>query len=391
MNGVMNYLRGYAKIEIYGGIPEQFINSLARQGIPFWRFEKPEPGLARVRIPISYAQDAERLKRGTDCDIEIVRRSGLPVFARKFKRRWALIIGLILCLLAVPAMSLFVWEIDVSGNETVPTGEIMSVAEKLGIHIGMLGFSIDQQDIRNKALLELKDLSWLTVNIKGTKAEIKVRERIKKPEIINDKLPSEVIAAKGGVITDINVFQGMPKVVQGQTVAKGDVLVSSDMDSLKSGSRRVHAMGEIYARTWYDYSSEMPLKYDSKVYTGKKTKKSAIIMFGKRINLYFSTGFFNTFCDKIIKCDQVILPGGYALPIKINTETYAQYETESCVIDVKEAEDILKVRLSEQLDKVIGDGEKVSVKYETKVSGDIIKVTLHAECIEQIGDLREVK
>ncbi len=391
MNGIINFLRGNAKIDIYGGNPEQFINNLAGQGIPFWKFEKPEPGLASVIIPYSYARDAERLKKGTECGIEVVRRSGLPVFLNKIKRRWVLIIGLILCLLAVPAMSLFVWEIEVSGNETVPAGEILSVVEKLGVHIGMLSFSIDQQDIRSRALSELKDLSWLTVNIKGTKAEIKVRERIKKPEIIDEKIPTEIIAEKNGVVTEINVFQGAPLIVVGQTVAKGDVLVSSEMPSIKSGTRRVHAMGEIYARTWYDFSCEMPLKYDSKVYTGKKAKKFSIIMFGKRINLYFSTGFSNTFCDKIIKCERVILPGGYALPITVNTETYVQYEAESCVMDVKEAEDILKKRLSESLDKIIGEGEKVSVGFETKVSGDIIMVTLHAECIEQIGNLREVK
>ncbi len=390
MNGIMNYLRGNAKIELYGGNPEQFINNLARQGIPFWRFEKPEPGLARVRIPYSYAADVERLKRGTDCGIEVVKRSGLPVFAKKMRRRWALIIGLILCLLAVPAMSLFVWEIEVSGNETVPTGEIMSVAEKLGVHIGMIGFSIDQEDIRSRALSELKELSWLTVNIKGTKAEIKVRERIKKPDIINDKMATEIIAAKSGVVTDMNVFQGAPVVSIGQTVAKGDVLIGSEMSSLNAGTRLVHAMGEVYARTWYEFSYEMPLKYETKVYTGKRAKNNAIIMLGKRINLYFSTGFYNTFCDKIIKTNQAKLPGGYSLPITINTETYMEYELESCVIDEKEAEEILKKRLSERLDGLVGDGEKVTVKFETRVSGEVIKVTLQAECVEQIGALQVV-
>ena len=389
MNFIMNYLRGNAKIEIYGANPEQYINNLAQQGIPFWKFEKPEPGFARVRIPYSYVGNAERLKRGTNCDIKVVKRWGLPVFANKMKRRWALIIGLILCLLAVPAMSMFVWEIEVSGNETVSTGEIMAVAEKLGVHIGMLGFSIDQQDIRSRALSELRDLSWLTVNIKGTKAEIKVRERIKKPDIIDNKKPAKIVAVKGGIVTGINVFEGAPIVSIGQTVAKGDVLVSSEMPSLNAGTRIVHAMGEIYARTWYDFSYEMPLKYDSKEFTGKKTKKTALIMFGKRINLYFSTGFYNTFCDKIIKSKQTILPGGFALPITVNTETYTQYEPVTRVMDKKEAEEILKKRLSERLDELIGEGEKVSVKFDTKVSGDVIRVTLNAECIEQIGGLAD--
>ena len=390
MNKVTNLLRGSARLEIRGQFPEQFINTLAVRGIEFWKFRKHKDGRAELSIPLKAAADIERLASGTDCEVKILRKSGLPHFLYGLRRRWALFAGMILCLIAVTALSLFVWEIEISGNETVADSEILSALDELGVRIGTFGLSIDQQDIRSRALAKIEELSWLTVNISGTKAEVIVRERIPKPDIVDEKTPTIVIASKNGVITKMNVYRGLPAVNIGDTVAVGDVLVGAELSSLNSGDRIVHAMADIYARTWYDFTYEMPLNYKSKQYTGATDKKRAVILFGKRINLYLSTGFSDVFCDKIIKNSPVVLPGGYHLPVRIVTEVYEEYESEEETMEVSEAEQILKARLAQRLDELVGDGEKVSVSYKTDVSENIIKVTISAECIEQIGKIQEL-
>jgi len=390
MNKTMNLLRGSARLEIWGEYPEQFINALARRSIEFWRFRKYKDGRAEVSIPLKAAADIERLTRGIDCEVKVLGKTGLTHFLHGLKRRWALFAGMFLCFMAVTILSLFVWEIEVSGNETVPDSEILSVLEELGVHIGTFGISIDQQDIRSRALAEIKELSWLTVNIKGTKAEVIVRERIPKPEIVDEDTPTVVVATKSGIISKMNIYRGLAQVNTGDTVAKGDILVGAELTSLNSGNSLVHAMADVYARTWYEFSYEMPLEYTEKNYTGNTDKIRALILFGKRINLYFSTGFSNTFCDKIIKSSQITLPGGYSLPIRIITEVYEEYEAEKKIMDISEAEQILKTRLSERLDELAGNGEKVSVSFKTDVSNDVIKVTISAECIEQIGRIQEM-
>jgi len=390
MNKATNLLRGSARLEIRGQFPEQFINALAASGIEFWRFRKHKDGRAELNIPLKAAADIERIKRRTDCEVRLLKKSGLPHFLYGLRRRWALFAGMFLCIMAVTVLSLFVWEIEVSGNETVPDSEILSVLDELGVHIGTFGISIDQQDIRSRALAEIKELSWLTVNIKGTKAEVIVRERIPKPDIVDEDTPTVVIATKGGIISKMNVYRGLAAVNVGDTVAPGDILVGAELTSLNSGNSIVHAMADIYARTWYDFTYEMPLEYTSKNYTGDTDKKRAVILFGKRINLYLSTGFSNGFCDKIIKNSQIVLPGGFHLPVKIITEVYEEYEAEKKTMDVSQAEQILKARMAQRLDELVGDGEKVSVVYKTDVSGGVIRVTINAECIEQIGKIQEM-
>ncbi len=387
MNKIINMLLGEARLEIYGDFPELYINALSKLGVPFWKFKKHEKGRASLIIPLSYLNQAEKAKISTGCDIKAVKKSGLALFLQGMRHRRVLFAGFFISFLTVCFFSLFVWEIEVTGNENVPTSEILAVLRNHGVRIGMYGLSIDQQDLRSRVLYEMKDLSWITVNVIGTKAEVIVREKIKKPEIVDVKRPSIVVAVKSGLVTKLNVYQGEPLVSAGQTVVKGDVLVSSEMQSLNSGTRQVHAMGEIYARTWYEFSYEIPLEYSVKEYTGKETKNITIILFGKRINLYFNTGISDTFCDKIIKNDLLILPGGVTLPISLYTEKSRRYELSSEKIDYAEAEKLLKQRLTEKLDELIGEGEKKSLSFESKEENSSLKITLRAECLEQIGEI----
>jgi len=390
MNKAYNLLRGSARLKISGDFPEQFINLLAAKGIEFWGFRKDGQGGAEVSVPLKALPSVERLKPALDCEVKVIKKKGLPHFLHGLRRRWVLFLGLAMCLIGVTVMSLFIWEIEVSGNVTVPDSEILSVLDKLGVHIGTFSLSIDQQDLRSRALAEIGELSWLTVNVKGTKAEVIVRERIPKPEIVNEKIPTTVVATKGGVITKMCVYRGFPMVNVGDTVAPGDVLVGAEVASLNSGTRLVHAMADVYARTWYEFSSEMPLEYTAKNYTGDRKEKRAIILFGQRVNLYLTTGFSHGFCDKIIKTKQVILPGDFHLPVRIITEIYEEYEPEKKIMEVSQAEQILKERLEKRLDEIIGDGEKVKVEFRTDVSEDKIVVTMTAECIEQIGKIQEL-
>lgn len=389
MNKIINILCGEAKLEVYGDFPELYINALSKLGVPFWKYKKHEKGRASLIIPLSCLNDAEKAKMGIDCDIKAVKKSGLALFLQGMRRRRVLFMGFFMAFITVCVLSLFVWDIEVMGNETVPTSDILAVLRNHGVHIGMYGLSIDQQDLRSRVLYEMKDLSWITVNIVGTKAKVIVREKIKKPQIVDIKKPSIVVAAKSGFITKLNVFQGEPLVSAGQAVLKGDVLVSSEMQSLNSGTRQVHAMGEVYARTWYEFSYQMPLEYNVKKYTGKESKNITIILFGKRINLYFNNGISDTFCDKIIKNDILSFPGGVTMPISLYTEKSRRYELLSEKVDSAEAEKLMKKRLTEKLDKLIGGGEKKSVSFESKEENSVLKITLRAECLEQIGEIVE--
>jgi similar to stage IV sporulation protein len=128
----------------------------------------------------------------------------------------------------------------------------------------------------------------------------------------------------------------------------------------------------------------MPLETSVKSYTGETEKKTALIIAGKRINLYFNAGIYFPNYDKMTTAKYLTLPGGFVLPIAIVRDEYTEYDTVGIKLTVLEAETLLQQRLLDRL-ALASDGEVVKTDFETVLKDGVITVTLTAECLEQIG------
>ena len=64
--------------------------------------------------------------------------------------------------------SLFIWEINVEGNEKLTTGEILRALEECGVKTGTFWPGLDTDEIRCRMLLRLPELGWMTVNVHGS-------------------------------------------------------------------------------------------------------------------------------------------------------------------------------------------------------------------------------
>jgi similar to stage IV sporulation protein len=292
---------------------------------------------------------------------------------------------MLLMFLAVWGLSMFIWELDVHGNETVSSQEILEALEELGVGLGSFGPAVKSEAISNDMLLRIPKLSWIAVNISGSHADILVRERIPKPLIVDENAPTMVYALKSGIIAKMSVLEGARMFTEGETVQAGDVIVSGVMDSIASGKRIVHAMAEVQARTWYEIPAQTVLQTRKKEYTGKTKTKTAVIIAGIRINFYFNGGISFQNYDKITTENFLVLPTGNMLPLIIVREKYAEYTPRDTRLGILEAQELLQKRLMERLKLQIGDGEIVSTAFDTSLEGDVLKVMLRAECLEQIA------
>ena len=135
------------------------------------------------------------------------------------------------------------------------------------------------------------------MNVRGSRAEVIVRERVEPPEVVDVRSPADIIAAKTGLITEMNVFEGRAEAERGQMVLAGETLVSGTLGSLSGRVRRVHALGEIRARTWYEISEKTPLEYISKRYTGETVSRKSVAVGNYRINLYINGSISLDCCD----------------------------------------------------------------------------------------------
>lgn len=150
----------------------------------------------------------------------------MPAFLTRFRKRYALLAGLALSILAACILSNFILVIDVTGNERVSRAEILSALNQLGFGVGSYGPAVDERDLVNRALLELEDVGFLTINIKGIRAEVVVREAPVKPEIVDKNKRADVVAVRDGVILEVGAKAGKEMVKEGDAVLKGEVLIS---------------------------------------------------------------------------------------------------------------------------------------------------------------------
>lgn len=394
----VNFLRGSVSVEVVGAFPERFINLCAQEGIGFWGLEYLDSNTLRLRVVRRDAKRLEPLARRVMCEVTVQARSGMPFFLAGFRHRYALLMGLALSLGAVVVLSQFVLTVDVQGNEYVSTQTILEEMKRLGVRPGVYGPSIDETSVCNEALLDLKDLAWISVNLHGTRAEVLVRERTPKPEIVDESVPAHVVADGSGIITDMEVLSGQAKFQEGDTVVEGEVIISGIVDlkepaysEIDLGTMTVHAAGKVYARTWRTLSAVIPLEADVKEYTGAEKSRWSLTFFGHRLQFYKNGGISYERYDKIKNTHILTLPGGREMPLTLTQETIREYVLHTVAIDAEAGEELLRSRLEERLAEILesNEGDVLRTDFAVVRRDGILTVTLTAECSEQIGETME--
>ena len=385
-------LRGSVCVRAKSAYPERMLNLCSARGIEFWDVRWIDDTALSFCVARGDLRALRRAAEGCGAEVSIERTAGTPFFFARLRRRHALFAGGILCAALLLVNSLFIWDFEVTGNETVPTETILHALREHGVHRGTFIYSFRSQDICNRVLPELKDLCWVAVNVRGCKAYVQVRERVRAPERVNESEPTNVIAAKPGLITKVRALDGEKRVLPGTSVQQGQLLIAGVVDTGGTEkpsvtTRFLAGKGEVWARTWYDLTVRVPLTYEKKVYTGKEKRSHTLIWGENRLKIGAKgSSICNVDCDKIKNQIQWTLFGLFALPVTWETETLLPYELEIAARSRADAEAQGKDVLETYLAALLGEtGSVTQRRFSTAVEGDTLVVTLSAECEEQIG------
>ena len=389
MQSILNFIRGSVRIHLECSYPERFFNLCARGNIKFWDMETVSPGEVLITLPIKDFEKLRPIARKVFCRIHIVGKSGLPFFLHKFRKRNGFIAGCIAFCLIIWVLVNFIWVIEIDGFEELDRGKLLSELSDCGIRIGAYIPRIDRTTLRNNVLINMPELSYVYVNFNGCHATVIAKKRTAPPEILNENVPCDIIADKDGMICDITVKTGSPEVIRGDTVTKGQLLVSGYMTGRAGATVITHADADIKAKIWKKVSARMMKKQSEKKYTGEEKTVRAIILFGKRIKLYFNSGISYMKCDKIIRKTDLTLFRGMKLPISLEESVYREYETEASVISDEEAYSVLGERLNLVLTPS-EDGEISDISFKTGSDEEFAYAEMNAECIEKIGSKKEI-
>ena len=388
-----NFWLGSVRIAVTGPFPERFLNLCGERNLRFWDVEQQEAGTLRVTVNLFSLKRGRELAQRAGCTLRCEAWMGAPAFFARFRKRYALIAGWALAIFTACVLSQFVLVVSVEGNETIADSVVLTELESLGFGVGSYGPAVDERALANAALLDLEKLSYLNINIKGVYAQVVVRERTPIPEIEDPSRPANIVAGVDGVILDVNLLKGQSQVKEGQAVLEGELLISGtntyesgDGSGAILGTRTAQAQGEVWAMTERTLRAATVLPVAAKTGVGEEKIGYSLRILKHSIKFPQNSSIFATGCDKIKSTLTWSLPGGVELPVGLEKTVCIPYETKQGNLDAAKAEAYLRAVLETRLKQTVGEaGDVLSKGWQTATEDGVLTVTLHASCVEQIG------
>ena len=391
MKKLMNFLRGMVVLRAEGAFPERLMNLCAQEGVEFWGVEWMDTRTLRLTARRYSLRKLKKLAERVSCTLEVEESRGAPAWAERFRTRYAFLLGLMLCLLAVSVLSRFVLTIQITGNETVPDAVILNQLRLQGVRRGVYGPAIRRRQQAEDVLTALRDLSWVGINLQGTRLIVDVREKIPAPEQLDESGYYDIAAAADGLILKVEPEQGDAVVKSGDTVVKGDILISGvvTMEPPKYSDRpvrtyRTHARGRVTARTWRTLTAVIPLETAVKEYIGEEKQVFSLELPGRRIEIFGNNRIYGSISGGFY--DKITTVRGGALPVILRRDLIRAYTVRMIPVDPEAAQALLEQRLLQRLEELVGEDGLVTSSGSTAViENGLLRVTVQAECREQIG------
>ena len=382
MKNLDDILFGRCKVRITGVLPEAVLNTCAGRGIELWDYERGDRYTVDVWVRESELTALQGIAQGCMCEAEVTQRKGGSRTRRFLKNHLWLWVFFGVFLSLTLFSSLFIWDIEVRGNETLSDGEIIRALAECGVEYGSYWPTLKVDLIRSEMIEKLPELAWMTVNVNGSRAVVSILERLPQPEIYVESESCDLTAAREGIIERVSVLNGKPLVSTGQSVQTGDVLIGGGIDSITDAPRYVRARGEVIARTWHNETAVCPEIQRIKRRDGRVKRRFAL-KFGKnRINFYPESKKAVDECDKIIHNYKLGMDGVFTFPVSLIVEELRPYTSEEQRLDESAK---MKKRLAARIEETV-DGEILSRTEASGKKNGLVIASVRCECRENIAE-----
>lgn len=384
------YILGYVRITVEGYFIERLINLCMKNRILLWNSKRKKSTLLEANISIKDFKKIIGFAKQSKCRVKIKSKKGLPFVFNKYKKRKIFFIFLCLIVVGILSLSNFVWNIEITGNNTIASEELLNSLKEEGLNIGALKSKIDTKEIINKMRLSRNDLAWIGIELKGTNAVVKVVEADKKPEIVPEDEYCNIVATKAAMIVKVNALNGTPLVKEGDIVKENTPLIGGWLEGKYTGMRYVHANGVVEAKVWYTEKQKIELKQVVSSKNGNSETKYSVRLNNFTINFYKTLSKFQKY-DTIEENKKLKLFSDFYLPIEIIKKTNYELVDEEISYEKEEAKNEVVTKAKQILDEQIENKENILNTYiNYKETEDYIEAEVIYEVLEEIGTKEKI-
>ncbi|HHW40275.1 MAG TPA: sporulation protein YqfD [Syntrophomonadaceae bacterium] len=284
------YMLGYLVLAVRGEHPERFINLALTRGVLLWDLVRVDSEVLLVKVYARSFRSLRHIARRARCRLGIRAKRGLPFLIHRLRRRRMLVGGGVLFCLLVYFLCSFVWTVNVVGTRRVSPALVKRMAAAAGLRPGVLRYQVSGRDVADYLMQQIPGVAFAEVDVRA-RSRIKIVERVVPKR---ENTPCDIIANKDGMIENLLVLSGTPRVKEGDIVKRGDVVISGiirpPVPEAKRGDapqpsaiRYVAAKGIVRARIWYRCYGEAFRSELEELKTGRATKIICIKMDQKEI------------------------------------------------------------------------------------------------------------
>lgn len=365
------WIFGYDVVLFKGRTLHRFVNICRKHRIYLWdiHYSGNNPMFCIARR--DYEEGCLHAAK-CDAELEKIQEKGLPDFLVRHRSHRFFAVGMLMALMMVYAMSGYIWNIEVSGNYIYSDGVLTSYIDELGAGCGARKKNIVPSEIEEDLRIHYPGISWVSVQIIGTKLNVLLEEGTQGTDH-EEKTLNEIQAQMDGTVLSIVTRKGTPLVHAGDTVKQGDVLIEGHVNVIGDDQTIVDVIetgadGDVIMGYEIPVSISIDKTYMKKMYTGRRSKGIVLDIWNHSFDIGQSEADYDQY-DAVISKKQYRLTRYFYIPFTVKKTEYYEYIEEKNVSSDEEIRKMIQQRLGKLTQQCIDCGgsvmeNKVNIRFD---------------------------
>jgi len=308
---------------------------------------------------------------------------GFGGFLKRNRKRFGIFFALACTAFLFLVSGNLVWDVRIEGCENDKAELIEKELADCGFSVGSSWSGADTSKIEVEMLSKSEYVSWLNINRRGTVAYVTVVEKeVHKSE--EEKVGySNVVASCDAVIEEITVVHGIAAVKAGDSVKKGDLLISGVIPT-ELGGGFCYAEGIVIGRI--SDSVEVSVSASREIKNPQKSKLSGctVKIFGFSVNIFNSCRNLPEEYDIINKNNNFCIFGA-ELPISLSKSYVVPYTISETQLSHEEMAEEASAKMTKELSERLASSTLIRIRTDGQFSENIYTMISNFVCLEEIG------
>lgn len=375
------WLCGWVRFQTDGDAAGRLLTLAAREGIALWE-TRSENGHFFACCRASAYPRLRPIARRCGRRLHITERHGAAFVFRRYRARIGLPLGAAVFLAALLFLSSRIWAIDIRGLQYADEAQLRALLAEHGVTVGAPKRRVNSEAIRLDALTRLTDVSWVAVNLDGCIAEVELREMNPLETPDEPTAPSNLVAARDGLIVAVEITGGASMVKAGDAVAAGSLLASGVVSN-ETGTTLHRSSGRVIAKTTRKIAVEIPLSEELLLPCDDPVETLTLRFFGGELPLYDNT--VSAEGCRVEVLDRAPVLGGVTLPLGLRIERYTPLSLQTVTRTPTEAAAMAEAALAEQEALLLAEATVQERTLATETVNGAFRLIASYTCLENIA------